>query len=168
MYKNLALGFTGLIIFAGAFFLLSNQQSKNKSEETQMAGKENIDRGGYKGKVLTGKQTPYIDFNKADYDKALNEGKIVFLNFYANWCPICRAETPDINSGFDSLNTDQVVGFRVNYNDIETDDDEKALAKQFAITYQHTKVILKNGQEVLKKTEQWDEQTLVSEINKVL
>lgn len=123
---------------------------------------------GYSGKVIAGSNTPYVEFTKADYDKALAEGKVVVLNFYANWCPVCRAEVADIAAGFDSLNNPNVVGFRVNYKDSDTDKDEEALAKQFSIPYQHTKVILKDGKEVLKETVQWSKGDLVKAVNAAL
>jgi thiol-disulfide isomerase/thioredoxin len=110
---------------------------------------------GFSGKVLAGSTSPYVSFTKADYQKAKAEGKIVFLDFFANWCPICRAEAPEIKAGFDSLTRTDVVGFRVNYNDPDTDNDEKALAKQFNVPYQHTKIILKNGKEVFRSGDAW-------------
>ena len=122
----------------------------------------------YNGRRLAGSTSPYLEFNQQDYEKALAEGKIIFLDFYANWCPICRGEEPDIFAGFNELTTDQVVGFRVNFKDDQTDDAEKVLAKEFAIPYQHTKVILKNGREVFRSSEIWDAATLVEEIEKAL
>lgn len=110
---------------------------------------------GYDGELLAGKGSLYLAFNKTDYDKAVAEGKTVFLDFYADWCPICRAEAPEIKVGFDGLGRDDVVGFRVNYNDPDTDDFEKALAREFNIPYQHTKVILKNGKEVFRSGDSW-------------
>ena len=95
-------------------------------------------------------------------------GKIIVLDFYANWCPICRAEAPELKAGFDSLMTDAVIGFRVNFNDSDTDDDEKALAKQLAIPYQHTKVILKDGKEVLKSGDSWTRDDFTREVDKIL
>ncbi len=123
---------------------------------------------GYSGKVIAGSKTPYVEFSKADYDKALSEGKVVVLNFYANWCPVCRAEAPDIAAGFESLNNPNIVGFRVNWNDSDTDDDEKALAKAFSVPNQHTKVILINGKAVYNETEQWSKEDLVKTVNGVL
>lgn len=122
----------------------------------------------YQGDLISGASAPYLVFTKVDYDQALAEGKIIFLDFYANWCPICRAEAPEIQAGFNELTTDRVVGFRVNYKDDETDDDERALAEQFNIPYQHTKVIVVNGQEVKRSGESWDKETLLNEINSLL
>src|SRR5688572_2117809 len=82
---------------------------------------------GYSGKLLSGQSSPYLEFNKPDYEKALKENKIILLNFYANWCPICRAEATEINEGFNLTNNQNLIGFRVNFNDTETDEDEKQL-----------------------------------------
>lgn len=122
----------------------------------------------YTGITLAGKSSPLLDFNKADYDVALKSDKLVVLYFYANWCPICRVEFPKMQEAFNELTTDQVIGFRVNYNDSETDDDEKSLAKQFGVAYQHTKVLVKNRERILKSPEGWDKNRYTNEISKAL
>ena len=133
-------------------------------EKDKMMGKTTE----YSGKLIAGKTAPFLEFKQEDYDKAVKEEKIVFLDFYANWCPICRAEKSEIESGFNSLTTDKVVGFRVNFNDSNTDAQEKELAKKFEVPYQHTKVILKNGKVILKSVDQWEKNTIVAEINKAV
>lgn len=115
--------------------------------------------------VIAGKQTPYYEFSQEAYEKALQDKKIVVLNFYANWCPICRAEEPDVKAAFNSLNNPNVVGFQVNYNDDRTDASEEALARRYGVTYQHTKVILKDGKQVLKETAQWSKDKFIAQIN---
>lgn len=122
----------------------------------------------FSGTVLAGNVAKLIDFNQTDYEKALASGKLVVLYFYANWCPLCRAEFPKMQAAFNALSTDAVVGFRVNYNDNETDSDEKALARQFGVGYQHTKVFVKNGERILKAPDSWTEARYASEITKVL
>lgn len=122
----------------------------------------------YSGAILAGKSAPLLDFVKADYDAAIKTDKLVVLYFYANWCPICRAEFPVMQKAFNALTTDKVIGFRVGYNDDQTDNDEKNLAKQFGVAYQHTKVFVKDGQRILKSPETWDEKRYSTEISKSL
>jgi thiol-disulfide isomerase/thioredoxin len=119
----------------------------------------------FSGQVLAGTSSPLLAYNKTDFDVAVASGKLVVLYFYANWCPICLAEFPKMEDAFDQISGDGVVGFRVNYNDNETDADEKALARTHGVAYQHTKVFLKNGQRVLKSPETWDTSRYLVEIN---
>lgn len=107
-------------------------------------------------------------FTSSGYQRALASDKLIVLYFYADWCPVCQAEFPKMISAFNKLTSDGAVGFRVNYKDDFTDEDEIALAKQFGIAYQHTKVFLKNGKQVLKSPESWDETRYVNEIEKAL
>ena len=122
----------------------------------------------YTGQVLAGKSALLLDFVKSDYDAALKSDKLIVLYFYASWCPICKAEFPKMQAVFNELTTDKVIGFRVNYNDDQTDKDEEALASQFGVAYQHTKVFVKNGQKILKSPEGWDDKRYDMEINKAI
>ena len=172
MNKNIIIGGIIVAVVVAAFVFFVNQkpqqQNSNSNPQTQTeTASEGKMIAGYSGKVLAGNTSPYLDFKKADYDKALSSGKIVFLDFYANWCPICRDEAPGLKAGFDGLTSDKVVGFRVNYNDTETDEDEKALAKQFSVPYQHTKVILKDGKEVARSLESWDKNEFIKQMGAV-
>jgi thiol-disulfide isomerase/thioredoxin len=135
-------------------------------DDTMMEDGEGAMMQTYSGTVLAGSSAPILDFTKADYDAALASDKLVVLYFYANWCPICVAETADaLYPVFNALTGDDVVGFRVSYNDNETDDNERALAKQYGVAYQHTKVFVKNGERVLKSPEGWDIARYNTEIN---
>jgi thiol-disulfide isomerase/thioredoxin len=110
-------------------------------------------------------EAPLVEFNQAGYKYALASDKLIVLYFYANWCPTCRAEFPLLEDVFDQNTTANIIGFRVNFNDNETDSDEKALAKEFGVAYQHTKVFVKNGERVLKSPEGWDTSRYLREIN---
>lgn len=59
-----------------------------------------------------------------------------------------------------------VIGFRVNYNDNQTDNDECNLAREFGVAYQHTKIFVKNGTRILKSPEGWNKDRYLIEINK--
>ncbi|MEK7531539.1 MAG: thioredoxin family protein [Patescibacteria group bacterium] len=132
----------------------------------KMMNNESKTPSKYFGEILAGKDSPLIDFNKKDYDQALLEGKPILLYFYASWCPICREETANaLYPAFNALKEETVVGFRVNYKDSDTDKSEEMLAKQFGVAYQHTKVLLKNGKQVVKSPESWDKARYIKEIN---
>jgi thiol-disulfide isomerase/thioredoxin len=56
------------------------------------------------------------------------KGKIVFLNFWATWCPPCRNEMPHMQAFYEKYQDDMVV-LAVNPNKLENqgfDDSEKA------------------------------------------
>lgn len=122
----------------------------------------------YSGTRLAGNSAPLLAFTHADYEAAKNSGKLIVLYFYANWCPICREEFPNAEAAFNQLTTDQVVGFRVNFNDNETDAAEEALAREHGVAYQHTKVLVKSGQRIKKSPETWTQDRYVSEITAAL
>lgn len=155
--------------------MMEKEAMEQKEKDAMMEKKDEgamMDKGEtmmkYSGAMLAGKSAPLLDFTKADYDAAVKTDKLVVLYFYANWCPICKAEFPIMQKVFNELTTDKVIGFRVNYNDDQTDSDEKNLAREFGVAYQHTKVFVKGGQRTLKSPEGWDENRYDTEINKAL
>lgn len=92
-----------------------------------------------------GEYTPY---SETAFDQARNKRRVLF--FYANWCPTCRPADADFEVNISKFPKDLVL-FRVNYNDPDTDADEKALAQKYAVTYQHTYVqVDANGIEIAK------------------
>lgn len=126
------------------------------------------DTVSFSGTVIAGTTTPLIEFNQADYDSANDEGYVVLLYYYANWCPECKVEFEDTKKAFDKMGYKNVVGFRVHFNDDDTTDAEEELAKEFGVAYQHTKVILKNGERVLKSPSSWKTDQYLSEVKKVV
>lgn len=110
----------------------------------------------------------YEPFTPSRYDSARSEGKTVFLEFYANWCPVCKQQEPQIESAFDAITDERVVGFRVNYNDDQTDEDERNLAREFGVSYQHTHVLLDGAGTVkVKSLEFWDSSRVQAEVAQV-
>ncbi len=113
---------------------------------------------------LAGTTTQYHEFTHEAYKQAKEENKVILLFFYASWCQECREEQTALHNAFNQLNEPNVIGFRVNYKDSDTQAAEVDLAREFGITYQHTKVILKNGERVQKSGESWDKERYVSEL----
>ncbi|MFZ5438003.1 MAG: peroxiredoxin family protein [Patescibacteria group bacterium] len=76
-----------------------------------------------------------------------DDGKRV-LFFYANWCPTCQPVDAALIKA--DLPADLTV-IKVNYNDTDTDNTEKALANKYGVIYQHTFVQIDANGEVIKK-----------------
>lgn len=93
----------------------------------------------------------YEPFTQGAYDQAVANGDPIFLYFYANWCPFCKEQDPRNQRIFETYGK-RVRGFRVNYNDSDTDSAERALAERFKVVYQHTGIYLKNGKDEAKRT----------------
>lgn len=79
-------------------------------------------------------------YDRAKFEAALIAGETIFLDFYASWCPTCRANEPIVDAVFDG-NID-AVGFRVDY------DNETELKKKYSVVSQSTYLILRNGEEL--------------------
>lgn len=59
------------------------------------------------------------------------EGKKVMLNFWATWCPPCKAEMPDMQKFYKEAG-DEIVILAVN---IDTENDVAGFAKQMGVNF---------------------------------
>ncbi len=90
----------------------------------------------------------YVEYSKSALDSASSNRRVLF--FYASWCPTCKPADASFTQNVSGI-PDDVTIIRVNYNDPETDQEEKDLAKKYIITYQHTFVqIDSTGKEIAK------------------
>jgi cytochrome c biogenesis protein CcmG, thiol:disulfide interchange protein DsbE len=64
-------------------------------------------------------------------------GKAIFLNFWASWCPPCRAEARDLEAAWQSLKDKNVVFIGVALQD--TDQASLDFLKEFDVTYPNGK-----------------------------
>jgi cytochrome c biogenesis protein CcmG/thiol:disulfide interchange protein DsbE len=86
--------------------------------------------------MLTGKPAP--DFTLTLFDGSTARlsdfrGKVVFLNFWASWCPPCRAEARLLEQAWRQQRDQGVVFLGVDIQD--TEEAARDFLKEFGITY---------------------------------
>ena len=53
----------------------------------------------------------FVDENGIQQNVAELKGKVIFINFWATWCPPCNAEMPTINALYNKMKNDNHVVF---------------------------------------------------------
>ncbi|PCI28570.1 hypothetical protein COB52_03495 [Candidatus Kaiserbacteria bacterium] len=157
-----------VIVIAGGWYFVSSKETVKEGvmmekdhimegEEVMMKkeGDAMIMEGSFTGKVIAGSSSPLLEYNTKDYEMALKSDRLVVLYYYASWCPLCKIEFKSTRAAFDALEGEDVVGFRVHFNDGSTTKEMENLAREYGVAYQHTKVFIKDGERVLKSPETW-------------
>ena len=133
----------GVVLVIGGGLFFANQQSQ-QTEEAKMAQEKAAmvtltpeQEAMERKKAMTDKNASsrYVEYTRDALDQAADRRRVLY--FYASWCPICRPADADFKKNSSKIPEDTVV-IRVNYNDPDTDQEEKDLAKKYGISYQHT------------------------------
>ena len=85
-----------------------------------------------------------IHFDKETFDKTLAEGKLMLVDFWAEWCGPCQMLGPVIESLAEQYEGKAVVG-KVNT------DEEGELAMRYTVTGIPTVIFFKDGKEIDRK-----------------
>lgn len=125
---------------------------REPSEESAMISVTPTDAGGAinteSEKMIAGSESRYLVHSGETIASSSESRRVLF--FFANWCPTCKPADDDFSKN-SAMIPEGVAVIRVNYNDTETDQAEKDLAKQYGVTYQHTFIqIDKDGKVVTK------------------
>lgn len=78
----------GLVMFSGKLNTISNYMSPSQGQVSTNQAENSDDSVNYGNALLNQDDKP---ISLADY-----HGKVVFLNFWATWCPPCQREMPEI------------------------------------------------------------------------
>ena len=78
----------GLMMFSGKLNTISNYMSRSQGQVSTNQAENSDDSVNYGNALLNQDDKP---ISLADY-----HGKVVFLNFWATWCPPCQREMPEI------------------------------------------------------------------------
>ena len=147
--KSIAL--MALVIIAigiGVIYYLNQPNSfvnTTPSASDQVFNKKIPDSSSQEKQLASGN---YQQYSPQAFDNAIDKKRVLF--FYANWCPICIPADKEFKANTDKIPQDIVI-FRVNYNDTETDDKDLVLAHKYGIVYQHTFVQVDKDGKVITK-----------------
>lgn len=142
--KSVYLAVVIIVVLALIGFGIKSNSSKNTSpplDSTTLQENESVSQQNLNS-------SSYIEYSKSEFEKASGKRRVLF--FFANWCPTCKPTDQDLKANTSKIPQDVTI-IRVNYNDTDTDAEEKDLARKYGVTYQHTYVqIDQNGNEVTK------------------
>ena len=74
----------------------------------------------------------FVDTNGNHLSVASLKGKVVFINFWATWCPPCRAEMPSLNKLYQEFENDKDIVFL-----FVSEDEELTKATEYLKAHQY-------------------------------
>src|SRR5690348_9107144 len=124
MKKGLLILGLALVLFGGSFYVIQNynkksvnQQinlNKNTSKNSNITPQSPINQDAIKIKAQDFK-LPNLDGKEVNLSGL--KGKKVFLNFWATWCPPCKAEMPELEKLYQETKDSDLVILAINLGD---------------------------------------------------
>lgn len=127
--------------------ITSEKETKAKPKETvEEKPEQNESTSASDGTSEDQKPLPAIDFTLKDqfgktHSLSDYKGKTIFLNFWGTWCPPCRAEMPDIQSLYETQETEGENGVIIlgiaapNYSNEKDEQGIKDFLEENGYTY---------------------------------
>ena len=120
--NNIILG--GIILSLAIIPMLTNQKETGRIESPKTVMSTSLDSGKIetnKGQVAPDFELLSITGNKVKLSDL--RGKTVILNFWATWCPPCRAEIPEMQKFYENNKNNNVEILAVNLTNSESSPD---------------------------------------------
>lgn len=142
-----------ILVGVGGLFYFKNSKTSEtmmKNEDTMMKDEsmDSDEKMMKKDDSAMMENSRYVDYSKSVLDESSKNIRVLF--FYANWCPTCRPADENFKENLSKIPEDLTL-IRVNYNDSDTDQEEKDLARKYNVTYQHTFVQIDSTGKEIKK-----------------
>lgn len=148
MNKNTIIIAIVILGFAGVVLYLLSQGNTASNSSSIIVPSTNSGQDAVVDDQGLDSNSRYVEYSKDILDNVKDKRRVLY--FYANWCPTCRPADANFKENVGKIPED-VVLIRVNYNDSDTDQEEKDLAQKYGITYQHTFVQIDDqGNEIAK------------------
>lgn len=103
-----------------------------------------------------------VPYSKQAFDQALKQRHSVAVEFFADWCPTCRAQKPVLSAVLAEPRMKNLTLFVADF------DTETALERILRVQYQSTLVVFRDGKEVGRSVGQTDREEIESLLNKAL
>jgi len=81
-------------------------------------------------------------FTTDAFEAALKSGKPILVEVHADWCPVCKAQSPVLEKLTGEARFKDILVFRIDF------DEQNDIAKKFGARTQSTLIVFKGGQEV--------------------
>ena len=82
------------------------------------------------------------DYEEADFNKTLESGAAVVLDFHASWCPTCRTQAKAFEALLKEEKLSGITVYKVNF------DNSVELKKKYGVTKQSTLILFKDKKEI--------------------
>ena len=121
--KKLMIVIVSLLVVAGTVFIIVDRQQPSDTEpDSEMDIGQVVKVADNVDKAVVNQQSPDFTFVNSDGQKQKLsdfEDKVIFLNFWASWCPPCRKEMPYMQQIYQEYQ-EQVKILAVNLQEGET------------------------------------------------
>lgn len=147
-----------VILFLVGVSVYAQNHSSQRAFSEKMAMKERTLPSG----VMRADTVRYMPYSEGTLEKAADSRRVLF--FFANWCSTtCIPADRNFQKNTAKIPVDVRV-IRVNYNDSDTNSEERALAIKYGVVYQHTFVQIDSKGNVVTKWNGGDIDELLSHI----